>query len=90
MSKVFKIDLIHLRAVMLCMSKMLNIKKEHTHTFMLITFSIINRFSIHKKLGILFCWVDRTCQAIALIEWIKIQKLSVRNGIRKDINVKTN
>ena len=46
MSKVSKIDQIHLRAVMLCMSK---IKKEHTHTFMLITFLIINRFSICKK-----------------------------------------
>ena len=49
MSKVSKIDQIHLRAVMLCMSKMSKIKKEHTHTFMLITFLIINRFSIRKK-----------------------------------------
>ena len=46
MSKVSKIDQIHLRAVMLCMSKM---GKEHTYTFLLITFLIINRFSIHKK-----------------------------------------
>ena len=30
MSKISKIDQIHLRAVMLCMSKM---GKEHTHTF---------------------------------------------------------
>ena len=50
MSKVSKIDQIHLRAVMLCMSKMSKIKKEHTHTFMLITFLIINQFSICKKL----------------------------------------
>ena len=39
MSKVSKIDHIHLRAVMLCMLKM---GKEHTHTYLLITFLIIN------------------------------------------------
>ena len=32
MSKMSKIDQIHLRAVMLCMSKMLKMGKEHTHT----------------------------------------------------------
>ena len=41
-----KIDHIHLRAVILCMSKM---GKEHTDTFMLITFLIFNLFSIRKK-----------------------------------------
>ena len=46
MSKMSKIDQMHLRAVMLCMSKM---GKEHTDTFMLITFLIFNRFSIRKK-----------------------------------------
>ena len=46
MSKMLKIDQMHLRAVMLCMSKM---GKEHTHTFMLITFLIFNQFSICKK-----------------------------------------
>ena len=35
MSKTSKIDQIHLRAVMLCMLKM---GKEHTHTFLLISF----------------------------------------------------
>ena len=49
MSKVSKIDQIHLRAVMLCMSKMLKMGKEHTQTFLLITFLIINQFSIRKK-----------------------------------------
>ena len=44
-----KIDQIHLRAVMLCMSKMSKMGKEHTNTFMLITFLIINQFSIRKK-----------------------------------------
>ena len=39
MSKVSKIDQIHLRAVMLCMSKM---GKEHAHTFLLLTFLIFN------------------------------------------------
>ena len=42
MLKVSKIDQIHLRAVMLCMSKMSKMGKEHTHTFLLITFLIIN------------------------------------------------
>ena len=49
MLKMLKIDQIHLRAVMVCMSKMLKMGKEHTHTFLLITFLIFNRFSIHKK-----------------------------------------
>ena len=50
MSKMSKIDEIHLRAVMLCMSKTSKMGKEHTHTFLLITFLIFNRFSISKKL----------------------------------------
>ena len=44
-----KIDQMHLRALMLCMSKMLKMGKEHTHTFLLITFLIFNRFSIREK-----------------------------------------
>ena len=42
MLKMSKIDQIHLKAVMLSMSKMLNMGKEHTHTFMLITSLIFN------------------------------------------------
>ena len=49
MSKMSKIDQIHLRAVMLCMSKMSKMGKEHTHTFWLITSLILNGFSIRKK-----------------------------------------
>ena len=49
MSKMSKIDQIHLRAVMLCMSKMSKMGKEHTHTFWLITSLILNGFSIWKK-----------------------------------------
>ena len=49
MSKMSKIDQIHLRDVMLCMSKMSKIGKEHTHTFWLITSIVINGFSIQKK-----------------------------------------
>ena len=49
MLKTSKIDQLHLRAVMLCMSKMSKMGKEHTHTFLLITFLIFNRFSICKK-----------------------------------------
>ena len=44
-----KIDQMHLRAVMLCMSKTSKMGKEHTDTFMLITFLIFNQFSICKK-----------------------------------------
>ena len=39
MLSMLKIDQIHLRAVMLCKSKM---GKEHTHTSLLITFLIFN------------------------------------------------
>ena len=49
MSKMSKIDQIHLRAVMLCMSKTSKMGKEHTHTFWLITSLILNGFSIRKK-----------------------------------------
>ena len=49
MSKMSKIDQIHLRAVMLCMSKMSKMGKEHTHTFWLIISLILNGFSIRKK-----------------------------------------
>ena len=49
MLKMSKIDQIHLRAVMQCMSKMSKMGKEHTHTSLLITFLIFNQFSIHKK-----------------------------------------
>ena len=49
MSKMSKIDQMHLRAVILCMSKTSKMGKEHTDTFMLITFLIFNRFSIRKK-----------------------------------------
>ena len=40
MSKMSKIDQIHLRAVMLCMSKMSKMGKEHTDTFFIIPFLI--------------------------------------------------
>ena len=49
MSKMSKIDQIHLRAVMLCMSKMSKMGKEYTHTFGRITSLILNGFSIRKK-----------------------------------------
>ena len=38
-----------LRAVMLCMSKMLKMEKEHTHTFWLITSLILNGFFNPEK-----------------------------------------
>ena len=48
MSKMSKIDKVHLRAVMLCMSKMSKMEKEHAPTFLLIISFIFNRFSIRK------------------------------------------
>ena len=51
MLKMPKIDQIHLRAVMLCMSKMSKMGKEHTHTCLLITFLIFNRFQSGKSFG---------------------------------------
>ena len=44
MSKMSKIDQIHLRAVMLCMSKMLKMGKEHTHT----SSTSLTCFDIHR------------------------------------------
>ena len=49
MSKMLKIDKVHIRGVRLCMSKMSKMGKEHTHTFWLITSLILNGFSIQKK-----------------------------------------
>ena len=43
------LDQIHIRAVMLCMSKTSKMGKDHTHTFWLITSLILNGFSIRKK-----------------------------------------
>ena len=42
MFKMSRIDQIHLRVVILCMSKMSKMGKAHTHTFLLITSSIFN------------------------------------------------
>ena len=49
MSKMSKIDQVHIRGVRLCMSKMSKMGKEHTHTFWPITSLILNGFSIRKK-----------------------------------------
>ena len=51
MSKMSKIDQIHLRAVMLCMSETSKMGKEHTHTFWLITSLILNGFQSEKSFG---------------------------------------
>ena len=48
-SKMSKIDQKNLNVVMLCVSKTSKMRKEHTDTFMLITFLIFNQFSIRKK-----------------------------------------
>ena len=51
MSKMSKIDQIHIRAVMLCMSKTSEDGKRTYHTFWLITSLILNGFSIRKSFG---------------------------------------
>ena len=51
MSEMLEIDQVHLRTVMLCMSKMSKMGKEHTDTFWLITSLILNGFSIRKSFG---------------------------------------
>ena len=51
MSKMLKIDKVHIRGVMLCMSKMSKMGKEHTHTFWLITSLILNDFQSEKSFG---------------------------------------
>ena len=42
MLSMSKTHQIHIRAVMLCMSKMSEMGKKHTHTSLLITFLIFN------------------------------------------------
>ena len=51
MSKMSKIDKVHIRGVRLYMSKMLKMGKEHTHTFWLITSLILNGFQSEKSFG---------------------------------------
>ena len=58
MSKVSKIDQIHLRAVMLCMSKMSKMGKEHAYTFLLITFLTLIMPCITIVLLPVFCGID--------------------------------
>ena len=78
MSKMLKIDQIDLRAVMLCMSKTLMMGKEHTHTFLLITFLIFNRFSIQKKF-----WKTETMALFTLSESEKDQRTFGRDQKNK-------
>ena len=51
MSKMSKIDQIHLRAVMLCMSKMLKMGKEHTDTFFIIPFLIWYHLNVRLSMS---------------------------------------
>ena len=72
MSKMSKIDQIHLRAVMLCMSKMSKMGKKHTHTFWLITSLILNGFSIRKKFWKAETWDFPTYhQTLCILKHVK-------------------
>ena len=48
---MLQIDQIHLRAVMLCMSKMLKMGKEHTHIFAHNFLNIQPIFNLPKSFG---------------------------------------
>ena len=61
---MLKIDQIHIRAVMLRMSKTSKMGKEHTHTFWLITSLILNGFSIRKSFGKLRLRAFQPCHQI--------------------------
>ena len=74
MLKMSKIDQIHLKAVMLCMSKMLKMGKEHTHTFMLITSLIFNQFSICKKF-----WKAETQGFSTILSILSMLTLSIQD-----------
>ena len=74
MLKMSKIDQIHLKAVMLSMSKMLNMGKEHTHTFMLITSLIFNQFSICKKF-----WKAETQGFSTILSILSMLTLSIQD-----------
>ena len=77
MSKLSKIDQIHLRAVMLCMSKM---GKEHTHTFWLITSLIFNGFSIQKKFRKAETWAFQIyCQILCMLKYVEDVKDYLRH-----------
>ena len=85
LSKMSKIDQIHLRAVMQCMSKTLKMGKEHTHTSLLITFLIFNQFSIHKKF-----WKAETKSAMSQLSktFFRIEnRLSIKEVISKKMFV---
>ena len=74
MLKMSKIDQIHLKAVMLCMSNMSNMGKEHTHTFMLITSLIFNQFSICKKF-----WKAETQGFSTILSILSMLTLSIQD-----------
>ena len=62
---------IHIRAVMLCMSKTSKMGLEHTHTFWLITSLILNGFSIRKKFWKVYIKVCRSMMS-------KIDQIHIR------------
>ena len=74
MLKMSKIDQIHLKAVMLCMSNMSKMGKEHTHTFMLITSLIFNQFSICKKF-----WKAETQGFSTILSILSMLTLSIQD-----------
>ena len=82
MSKMLKIDKVHIRDIMLCMSKMLKMGKEHTHTFWPITSLILTDFQSEKSFGKLRLkafWPYH--QILCILKIITISNISNINSI---------
>ena len=81
--KMPKIDQIHIRAVMLCMSKM---GREHIHTFLLITFLLLTNFQSPKSFGKLRLRMFQTYHQILSI--LKhVEDVKDRSNTHKGCNV---
>ena len=80
MSKILKIDQTNLRAVMRCMSKMSKMGKEHTNTFLLLTFLIFNQFSIRKKFWKAETKSFSTIPSLLYISILSILDISISNA----------
>ena len=77
MSKMLKIDQIHLRAVILCMSKLSKMGKEHTDTFFIITFLIWYRLNIMLSMS----KIDQIHLRAVMLCMSKMSKISMIDQI---------
>ena len=75
MSKMSKIDQIHLRAVMLCMSKMSKMGKEHTDTFFIIPFLIWYHLNVMLSMSKM-SKIDQIQLMAVILYMSKVSKMS--------------